>query len=53
MIILGHSSVLFAEDKDLIETCAKLDLTIIAFVGCCEGNTRYGPILNMSYLLPV
>ena len=52
IIILGHSSALLAEDKDLIETFAKLDPTIIAFVGCCGGNTRYGPILNMSYLLP-
>ena len=52
IIILGHSSVLLAEDKDLIEAFAKIDPTIIAFLGCCGGNTRYGPILTMSYLLP-
>ena len=51
IILLGHSSVLLAEDKDLVETFAKLNPTIIAFVGCCGGNTRYGPILTMSYML--
>ena len=51
IILLGHSSVLLAEDKDLVETFAKLNPTIIAFLGCCGGNTRYGPILTMSYML--
>ena len=52
IIILGHASVLLAEDKDLIAAFVKMDLTIIAFLGCCGGNTRYGPIATMSYLLP-
>ena len=52
IIILGHSSVLLAEDKDLIETFAKIRPNIIAFVDCSGGNSRYGPILTMSYMLP-
>ena len=52
IIILGHASVLLAEDKDLIAAFVKMDPTIIAFLGCCGGNTRYGPIATMSYLLP-
>ena len=52
IILLGHSSVLLAEDKDVIEAFAKLNPTIIAFLGCCGGNTRYGPIVTMSYMLP-
>ena len=52
IMLLGHSSVLLAEDKDLVETFAKLNPNIIAFLGCCGGNTRYGPILTMSYMLP-
>ena len=52
IIILGHISVLLAEDKDMIAAFVKMDPTIIAFLGCCGGNTRYGPIATMSYLLP-
>ena len=52
VIILGHTSVMLAEDKDLIAAFGKMNPTIIAFLGCCGGNTRYGPILSMSYLLP-
>ena len=52
IILLGHTSVPLAEDKDLIAAFTKMDPTIIAFLGCCGGNTHYGPILTMSYLLP-
>ena len=52
VIILGHTSVMLGEDKDLIAAFGKMNPTIIAFLGCCGGNTRYGPILSMSYLLP-
>ena len=52
ILILGHTSVMLAEDKDLIAAFSKIKPTIIAFLGCCGGNTRYGPILTMSYLLP-
>ena len=52
IIILGHTSVMLAEDKYLIAAFGRIKPTIIAFLGCCGGNTCYGPILTMSYLLP-
>lgn len=51
IIILGHSSVLLAQDDDLVVALRKINPTIVAFLGCCGGNSRYGPIAKMSSLL--
>ena len=51
VMILGHSSALFAEDYKLITVLAKMKPTIVAFIGCGEGNTRFGPVVNMARIL--
>lgn len=51
VIILGHSSVPLAEDDNLIAAFATIRPTVIAFLGCCGGNSRYGPVAKMSYML--
>ena len=50
-IIMGHSSALFAEDYNVITGLAKMKPTVVAFVGCSEGNARFGPIANISHML--
>ena len=55
IIILGHSSVFscgpFDTEELLVVLTSKLNPTIIAFISCCGGNNRYGPIYKMSHLL--
>ena len=54
IVILGHSSVFSCgpfDTEELLVALTKLSPTIIAFLSCCGGNTRYGPIYKMSHLL--
>ena len=51
IIILGHYSALLAGEDDLVVALRKINPIIVAFLGCCGGNTRYGPIAKMSQLL--
>ena len=56
VIFLVHSQV-YNWDLSVIESlmklCAKEETapSIVAILGCCGGNTRYGNILKMSFLL--
>ena len=50
-IIMGHSSALFAEDYNVISGLAQMNPTVVAFVGCGEGNARFGPVANISHML--
>ena len=56
VVILGHSSVFscgpFDTEELLVALTTKLKPTVIAFLSCCGGNNRYGPIYKMSHLLP-
>ena len=49
-IIMGHSSALFAEDYNVITGLAQMKPTVVAFVGCGEGNARFGPVANISHM---
>ena len=55
IVILGHSGVFscgpFETEELLVALTTKLDPTVIAFISCCGGNKRYGPIYKMSHLL--
>ena len=51
IIILGHCSALLAGEDDLVVALRKINPVIVAFLGCCGGNIRYGPIVKMSQLL--
>ena len=51
IIILGHYSALLAGEDDLVVALRKISPVIVAFLGCCGRNTRYGPIVKMSQLL--
>ena len=51
VMIMGHSSASFAEHYNVITALAQMKPTIVAFVGCGEGNARFGPVVNMLHLL--
>ena len=51
IIILDHCSALLAGEDDLVVALRKTSPVIVAFLGCCGGNTCYGPIVKMSQLL--
>ena len=55
VIVLGHSregNMLLTEYIDrLVLYLTEIKPTIVAFLMCCGGNMRYGPVLKLSHLL--
>ena len=53
VVILGHSSMLGSGSavEYLLAAVTKLQPTIVAFLCCNEGNSRYNPILKFAQLL--
>ena len=53
VIVLGHSNVFnFGQFNicDILEVILHPGLVIAAFLGCCGGSARYGPLLMISQL---